>query len=83
MMNEQPAATEHCPICHKDLSSSIRLLGADAYTWHLEVHQRNDALNALEAIVALHGSKEHPRHEATAMANIARAVLDEYKRYSR
>lgn len=31
---------------------------------------------ALREIIDLHGTEEHPRHECTKMANIARDVLD-------
>ena len=43
------------------------------------VENIRNLIDALQKIVALHGTKEHPRHECTHMANIARDALREIK----
>lgn len=68
-----------CPECRQDLTNSVRILGEEVYTYHVELHRRHRLRDALEKIVDLHGSEEHTRHECTKMANVAREALERYR----
>lgn len=42
-----------CPICKKDLTYTYHMLGKEGVDYHLRCHERNDAHDLLEQIMAL------------------------------
>ena len=70
-----------CPVCCKDLTNPVRLLGNDAYLFHMNLHSHRVLTDALEKIIGIHGTREHPRHEAAKMATIASSALEEVATY--
>lgn len=62
-----------CPVCKKDLDPAIRLLGPDAYLFHMSVHVKDVARLGFELLEEIARSGRANRHTVPR----ARRILKE------